>query len=328
MIDWLSNPAWINPQTDCLLFLQNIRLNHLENFDKLFLSITIFGEFWLPTLICAIIYWCIDFRTGIYLFSLEGINILLAHLFKMMACVYRPWVLNSNIKPSQCAFALAKGYSFPSGHSAMSASVFGGLAYLLRKNKLFCIFLVTLIFLVGFSRMWLGVHTPQDVICGFLTGLILIFAVDKLINWAEINKNRYVALLLITDILAFIALLYMLFFNTYRIDYIDGEMLVNPQKSIYNTVILYGYGLGILNGCFLCRIFCPFDPKSAALKTRILRGIIGAICITAFIKPIIAFVFANTLSYKAAMTTMFLAAMFVTLIYPMIFTKFKFKTKN
>ena len=66
MIECLSNPSWINPQIDCLLFLQNFRIGHLEALDKFFLSITIFGEFWLPTLICAITYWCIDFKSGIY----------------------------------------------------------------------------------------------------------------------------------------------------------------------------------------------------------------------------------------------------------------------
>ena len=112
MIDCLSNPAWINPQTDFLLFLQQYRIGHLEMFDKFFLSITVFGEFWLPTLICAIVYWCIDFRAGIYLFTLESFNIFLAHLFKMLACVYRPWILDSNIKPSALAVPYAKGYSF------------------------------------------------------------------------------------------------------------------------------------------------------------------------------------------------------------------------
>ena len=79
MIECLSNPAWINPQIDFLLFIQKIRMAHFEAFDKLFLSITIFGEHWLPTLICAIAYWCIDIKAGLYLFSLEGVNIIFTH---------------------------------------------------------------------------------------------------------------------------------------------------------------------------------------------------------------------------------------------------------
>ncbi len=323
MIDCLSNPSWINPQIDCLLYLQNFRIGHLECFDKFFLSITIFGEFWLPTLICAIVYWCIDFRAGVYLFTLEGFNILLTHFFKMLACVYRPWILNNSLHPSELAVPYAKGYSFPSGHSAMTSSVVGGVAYLVRKKKLLCITLIGLILLVGFSRLWLGVHTPQDVVCGLLTGLILIFGVNSLINWAENDKNRYLYLLFGINLLAVLALIYISYFNTYRIDYISGELLVNPQKSIYVTYVVFGYALGILNGCFISRRFFPFNPKENILSLRIIRGIIGSIILILLLKYLLEFIIMNIIALKFAMTIMFILGIFVTLIYPLIFTKLK-----
>ena len=272
MIDCLSNPDWINPQIDCLLFLQNLRIGNLECLDKFFLSITVFGEFWLPVLICAIVYWCIDFRAGIYLMSLAGFNALLTHFFKSLACVYRPWVLSDSLHPSELAIPYAKGYSFPSGHSAMSSSVVGGIAFLLRKRKFLCIALIGLILLIGFSRLWLGVHTPQDVVCGLLTGLILVFCINLLINWAERNKNRYLYIAAIMNVLAILALIYVVFFNTYRIDYVSGEILVDPKKSIYVTIVVFAFALGLLNGCFLCRRFFPFEPQTASVKNRILRG--------------------------------------------------------
>lgn len=323
MIDCLSNPSWINPQIDCLLFLQNYRVSCIEAVDNFFLSITIFGEFWLPTLICAIAYWCIDFRAGVYLFTLEGLNTFLTHFFKMLACVYRPWVLNNSLHPSELAVPYAKGYSFPSGHSAMTSSVVGGVAYLLRKNKLACISLIGLILLVGFSRLWLGVHTPQDVVCGLLIGLILIFAVNFLIDWAEKDKNRYLYLLGIINILAILALIYVKFFNTCRIDYVSGELLVNPQKSIYVTFTVYSFALGLLNGCFLCRRFFPFNPKESPVKNRILRGILGTVILIGLLKYVLAFVVMNALAFKFAIPILLLSGMTITLFYPLIFNKFK-----
>ncbi len=323
MIECLSNPSWINPQIDCLLFLQNFRIGHLEALDKFFLSITIFGEFWLPTLICAITYWCIDFKSGIYLFSLESSNILLTHFFKMLACVYRPWILNNSLHPSELAVPFAKGYSFPSGHSAMASSIIGGVAYLVRNKKWLCATLIGLILLIGFSRLWLGVHTPQDVICGLSIGLILIFAINSLINWAEQNKNRYLYLTGIVDILALLALIYVDFFNSYRIDYVSGELLVNPQKSIYVTSVVYGYALGLINGCFLCRRFFPFNPKEGTLKNKIIRGIIGTILLLLLLKFVLEYIIMNTLSIKIAISIMFIMGLFVTLIYPVIFKKFQ-----
>ncbi|MBQ8460339.1 phosphatase PAP2 family protein [bacterium] len=322
MIDFLSNPSWVGPQIDFLLFLQNFRISFPEIIDKFFLSITIFGEFWLPTLVCAIVYWCIDFRAGVYLFSLESFNILLAHLFKMIACVYRPWVLDSQVQPSKLAVPFAKGYSFPSGHSAMSSSVLGGVAYLVRKNKLFCTFLICLILMIGFSRLWLGVHTPQDVVVGLSIGLVLVFAVNGLINWAEKDKNRYLYLLGGINIVAILALIYICYLGTYRIDYISGELLVNPLKQKYVTAVVYGYALGLVNGSFLCRRFFPFEPKEVSIKRRVTRGIVGAIGIILLLKFILEPIIMKALDLRISIFLMFLLGILVTLIYPIIFKSF------
>ena len=321
MIDCLSNPSWINPQIDCLIFLQNFRIGHLEFLDKFFLSITIFGEFWLPSVICALVYWCIDFRAGVYLLGLESINIFLTHFLKMVACVYRPWVLNNNLHPSELAIPYAKGYSCPSGHTAMSSSVVGGVAYLIRKHKLLCALLICLILLIGFSRLWLGVHTPQDVLFGLSIGLVLIFGVNALINWAEKNTNRYLYLLGIINVFAILALIYMCYFNSYRIDYINGELLVNPLKSIYVTCVIYGYSFGLINGCFLCRRFFPFNPKETSVKVRIIRGIIGATGLILMLKFAFQYMIMNVSPIRIVMPISFIIGIIITLGYPLLFTK-------
>ena len=323
MIEYLSNPSWINPQIDFLLFLQNLRIGHLECFDKFFLSITIFGEFWLPTLICAITYWCIDFRAGIYLFSLAGFNSIIAHFLKMVACVYRPWVLSDKIHPSELAIPFAKGYSFPSGHSAMSSSVLGGIAYLLRQKKFICFLLICLILLIGFSRLWLGVHTPQDVVCGLTLGLVLIFVVNGIINWAEAKPNRYLYLTLLVNVFVILSIIYIRYFGSYRMDYIDGELLVNPEKTIYVTIVIYGYLLGILNGCYLCRRFFPFDPKEASLTNRIVRGIVGSIFVVSMLKYVTSLFIMQSTPLSLSFPVMFLIGIFITLIYPIIFEYFE-----
>lgn len=321
MIDCLSNPNWLSPQIDFLLFLQNIRIGCSDIIDKFFLSITIFGEFWLPTLVCAVAYWCIDFRAGIYLFFMEGLNILLAHFLKMLACVYRPWVLSDKIRPSELAVPFAKGYSFPSGHSIMSSSILGGTAYILRKNKLVCGILIGLILLIGFSRLWLGVHTPQDVVGGLLVGIILIFAVNKIIDWAEKDSNRYFYLLAVTDVLAILALIYISCFNTYRIDYVGGELLVDPKNSINVTYVVYGYALGLLNGVGLCRRFLPFNPHDVSVKIRIIRGIVGMAGIIILLKYVLKNIIMNPVNNYEAFGILFVIGLIITLIYPVIFTK-------
>jgi undecaprenyl-diphosphatase len=74
--------------------------------------------------------------------------------------------------------------SFPSGHALYAASVFGGLAVLLtaRIRSLLlqiAIWLVaiSLILLVGLSRVYLGVHYPSDVLAGYAIGVVWVTAV-------------------------------------------------------------------------------------------------------------------------------------------------------
>ena len=71
------------------------------------------------------------------------------------------------------------GFSFPSGHSMVSMSYYGFLIYLiylseLRKKWLLISLLSIIILLVGFSRMYLGVHYISDVLGGFLISLVYL----------------------------------------------------------------------------------------------------------------------------------------------------------
>jgi len=80
------------------------------------------------------------------------------------------------------AIVFEDSFSFPSGH-AVSAVVFLGLLtfFVLKKSKskflkkISVIFSVFMIFLVGFSRLYLNVHWLSDVIGGFLIGAIILF---------------------------------------------------------------------------------------------------------------------------------------------------------
>lgn len=66
-------------------------------------------------------------------------------------------------------------FSFPSGHSIASIALYGFIAFLLcklypEKKAAIIAAAVATIFIVGFSRLYLGVHFPSDVIAGYLIG--------------------------------------------------------------------------------------------------------------------------------------------------------------
>lgn len=83
-------------------------------------------------------------------------------------------------------------YSFPSGHAMTSFVIYGLLGYLLaRRFPQWRWFIATvtvlLIMGIGFSRLYLGVHWPTDVIAGYTAGLVwLITCILTLEIWQEL----------------------------------------------------------------------------------------------------------------------------------------------
>ncbi|NLE07097.1 MAG: phosphatase PAP2 family protein [Parcubacteria group bacterium] len=95
-------------------------------------------------------------------------------------------------RPLSEAFYLETSLSFPSAHTAVATALYGLLIYILYKSKLKSKFLLIaglclLIFLIGFSRLYLGVHYFSDVLMGYLLGLIWIWISIKL------SKNKSIA---------------------------------------------------------------------------------------------------------------------------------------
>lgn len=87
------------------------------------------------------------------------------------------------------------GYSFPSGHAMISLAFFGMLSYLLVQNYTFLqsykkiIYIITglFIFMVGFSRVYLGVHYPTDVFGGYLAGATWLLVCVLLYKWLKVR---------------------------------------------------------------------------------------------------------------------------------------------
>ena len=79
-------------------------------------------------------------------------------------------------RPRPVGFRLIEesGFSFPSGHSMISMAFYGYIAYLIYKHEkvawrkyLFCGILLFIVFMIGVSRVYLGVHYASDVLAGF-----------------------------------------------------------------------------------------------------------------------------------------------------------------
>lgn len=95
-------------------------------------------------------------------------------------------------RPDQVPLIPADGYSFPSGHAMGAISLYGFLLYFTLRSQLssrvkreFALLWTGLILLIGFSRIYLGVHYPIDVAAGFSSGGAILILTIALIEWAD-----------------------------------------------------------------------------------------------------------------------------------------------
>ena len=157
-----------------LLAFQSIRCPFLDAVFKIF---TTLGEQYFIMLLFCWLAWCSDKRfamkTGFAFCIGMGIN----QVLKIIFCVQRPWVSDSRLKPSDAAVKTATGYSFPSGHTQSGITVFGSLAIWIKK-RFAAVLLIFCAVMTGVSRLYFGVHTPQDVCVSFAIGIAVILLIE------------------------------------------------------------------------------------------------------------------------------------------------------
>ena len=111
-----------------------------------------------------ILWWAFSWKLGVRLFVALVLSVYINTLIKDLVALPRPFVY------ADIANLRAPGeFSFPSGH-AQQAAVFFGLLALHFKKRWFTIVAALTIFLIGFSRVYLGAHFPSDVLAGWTLG--------------------------------------------------------------------------------------------------------------------------------------------------------------
>lgn len=170
-------------EMDFLLFLQTL---HTPVLDFFFSKITLLGNAGIFWIVCCLALLCTKKyrKCGIlFLLSLLGCFLIGNVLLKNAVARERPCWANTDIV---LLVANPKDFSFPSGHSMHS---FVGALSLWYAEKRWGIAAFILAGLIAFSRLYLFVHYPTDVLTGIVIGLAVTFLIHKFMSRLIFRDN-------------------------------------------------------------------------------------------------------------------------------------------
>lgn len=248
---------------ELLYLLEKLRMPVL---NECMLLITRFGEETAFLAVALLVFWCVDKRRGYYIMTVGFIGTMANQFLKLHFRVPRPWVLDPDFTILEQAREAAAGYSFPSGHSQNAVGTFGALANTAVNPwvKGVCIAIAVL---VPFSRMYIGVHTPADVLVGAGLALILVGTLKKPVLKGRNHTMK--ALIGLMLAMAVGLLLYVEFWN-FPGD-MDGH---NLNSGIKNAYTMLGSLVGVAIVYLAERRFVNFDTK-AVWWAQILKAVLG-----------------------------------------------------
>ena len=243
-----------------LYLLEKIRVPGLNEF---MLLITQLGEETAFLVAAMVVFWCVDKRRGYFLMSVGFMGTMLNQFLKLMFRIPRPWVLDENFSILEQAREAAAGYSFPSGHTQSAMGTFGAFA-VTEKRKWVAIVCWVVAGLVAFSRMYIGVHTPYDVLASVAIALALIFLLRPVARGADMKPAIIAMLVMAMGLLAYVEL--------YPFPAEVDEH--NLQSGMKNAYTMAGCMIGVALVYVGERKFVNFDTK-AVWWAQILKAVLG-----------------------------------------------------
>jgi membrane-associated phospholipid phosphatase len=300
-------------------------------------ALTYLGSEQFFILFMPVILWCIDYslglRIGLILISSGQVNGVLKSLFHAP----RPFWLDARVQP----LSIETSFGMPSGHAMNTTSIFGRFAAGMNRRSITWICLV-FIFLIGISRLYLGMHLPSDVIVGWILGGILLFAFVKLdrpvTRWFTSRSMlvQYLLVGLTTLIWIGLGLLPNLLVGDWQVPqiWIDNATRTNPALhpdlwGISGYITSAGIWMGVGFGAIWLSRRGGFDAGGSGpqLLYRFLVGLAGTFTIWMGLDQIFPDgVTPVALAFRLIRYT--LVGIWVTGLAPALFIRFKWAVKK
>ncbi len=219
--------------------------------DIVFQLVTMMGEDTFFMLVTAVIYWCIDkelgYKLGFVTLTSASVNFGLKDLLKIPRPIGEPGIRSLRVHT-------AEGYSFPSGHTQNTTTLWTFFMLQFRRSWLFMIGILVIL-LVGVSRLYLGVHTPWDVAGGIIIGVVWVLIWSFIYEASRKQKDKRILVFVV--VLALIGLFVFKEFNYYKvvgaltgllIGYLIEPRFIKFQEkaSFPNQIIKVVFGLAVV----------------------------------------------------------------------------------
>lgn len=225
-----------------------------------------------------ILFWCVNKRQGYYLIAVGFLGTITNQFLKLACRIPRPWVRDPEFTIVESARADASGYSFPSGHSQTSVGTFGAIAMRNRKKRLRVI-CIAICVLVPLSRMYLGVHTPADVLVGSGMALLFLFVLRPIVYGRDGKNIPILFAVMIALGAAFVA-------YTELYPFPSDIDTANLESAVKNSYTLMGALLGMAIVYYVDekKLHFPTDGVWYAQVLKVLGGLILVLAIKAGLK--------------------------------------------
>ena len=242
-----------------------------------------------------LLFWSVDAAVGVRVGFILFIGATFTELFKMSFHGPRPYWVSADIH----GMASETGFGVPSGHSEIGAGLWGMIAAYYRKTWVW-VAAISVIVLIGLSRLYLGVHFPHDVLLGWTLGFLTLWAfvrfwepvetrVKTMPFWNQVGLAFIVSLVII--------LLGMLVIFLSRNFTVPAEWIANatrnggeaPDPLSLSTIITSASALfGLCSGLAWLAQRGGFDTTGPVWKraARYVVGLIGVLILYVGLKAI------------------------------------------
>ena len=280
-------------------------------FNGVFRVFTLLGQEVIILAVLCFFYWCYNKKLAYRISFGFFLSAIFVQGLKITFRIPRPWVKDPMFQPVEEAVKAATGYSFPSGHTQAATALCGTLTLASKKitSKIGFLFIILM---VGLSRMYLGVHTPADVLTSFAITILTVMIVYYLSRF-ELTKNRKICLMFGIGTLSLALLVYCV------ILYTNGTIELAYAADSCSAAAA---GIGLAIGWYVESTYINFKERACNNRMQVVKLLLGLL-ITVGLKYGLGAIFGATILGKGI--KYLLLVLWIMIGYPLIIKRFMSK---